>query len=130
MENLSQLIEIVSKKVARDQKGTWSQGSITYYQAMFAELVEVKEEMLSNRQCYLEDELGDILWVYMCMLKHLEVEGAISMDNILTRAVDKYTERVNGINNGLSWEDIKETQKKVLALEQQAILEKSDNNKT
>ena len=121
MQRIDELIEIAKRKIARDQKGTWSKGSQTYYQAMFSELEEVKEEISSNRKCYLEDELGDILWVYLCLLRNLEVEGAISMDNVFKRATDKYKERVDGINAGLSWEDIKETQNKRLKKEQEQM---------
>ena len=118
MQRIEELIEIAKKKITRDQQGTWSKGSQTYYQAMFSELEEVKEEIDSDRKCYLEDELGDILWVYLCMLRNLEVEGAISMDNVFTRATEKYQERVDGIEAGLSWQDIKAVQKKRLAKEQ------------
>ncbi|MEZ9302213.1 nucleotide pyrophosphohydrolase [Vibrio breoganii] len=115
MDTLKQLLEIAERKIERDQKGTWSKGSITYYQAMFDELEEVKAEMDSKRKCYLEDELGDILWVYMCLLKNLEAENSISATRVFERALSKYKERLDGINAGGSWADIKETQKQRLA---------------
>ncbi|MGR5122205.1 MazG nucleotide pyrophosphohydrolase domain-containing protein [Vibrio harveyi] len=117
MDILKQLLEVAERKIERDQKGTWSKGSITYYQAMFDELEEVKEEMDSERKCYLEDELGDILWVYMCLLKNLEAEDSISAERVFDRALSKYKERLDGINAGGSWTEIKETQKQRLAEE-------------
>ncbi|ULF81142.1 hypothetical protein [Vibrio alginolyticus] len=48
MNNISPLLELANAKVIRDQKGTWSKGSITYYEAMFEELLEVKAEVDSN----------------------------------------------------------------------------------
>ena len=122
MHRIEELIEVVKKKVERDQKGTWSKGSITYYQAIFDELEEVQKEMGKGYSCHLEDELGDIFWVYLCLLKHLEVEGAISMDNIFSRVLIKYKARVDGINAGLSWDEIKKTQKKALNDEQSKII--------
>ncbi|HBH7911981.1 TPA: nucleotide pyrophosphohydrolase [Vibrio parahaemolyticus] len=117
MDTLKQLLKVAERKIERDQKGTWSKGSITYYQAMFDELEEVKAEMDGARLCYLEDELGDILWVYMCLLKNLEAEGTISAERVFERALSKYKERLDGINAGESWSEIKETQKQRLAEE-------------
>ena len=117
MDTLKQLLEVAERKIERDHKGTWSEGSITYYQAMFDELEEVKEEMDSGRKCYLEDELGDILWVYMCLLKNLEAEDSISAERVFDRALSKYKERLDGINAGGTWTEIKETQKQRLAEE-------------
>lgn len=120
MQRIEELIEIAKRKNEFDQKGTWSKGSKTYYQAMFEELEEVKEEIDSERRCYLEDELGDILWVYLCLLRNLEVEEKISMDSVFSRAIEKYKERVGGIEAGSSWSDIKKVQNKRLAKEQKA----------
>ncbi|CAH6919864.1 MazG domain-containing protein [Vibrio chagasii] len=121
MKDLSKFIEVVTTKVARDKRGTWSQGSVTYLEAMYAELKEVETEIESEKKCYLEDELGDILWVYLCMLYHMENEGKIDVQSVFARAEQKYTERVNGIESGMSWEVIKTIQKERLAQEQQAI---------
>ncbi len=118
MHRIEELIKIVKMKVQRDKKGTWSEGSVTYFQAMFDELEEVRQELNSDQNCYLEDELGDILWVYLCFLQHLDEEGSISMDNVFTRALDKYKTRVEGINAGIPWNEIKKKQKKALQEEQ------------
>jgi len=115
---LTPLIEIVKLKILRDQKGTWSKGSQTYLDALFDEIEEVKNELSSGRQCFLEDELGDILWVYLCFIHNLEVEGKIAMNSVFKRSINKYKERVNGINNGVPWNEIKEKQKTALAKEQ------------
>lgn len=110
LENIKRLLDVAKEKIARDQKGTWSKGSVTYFEAMFHELEEVKAELESGRQCYLEDELGDILWVYLCLLRNLEVEGKVSVEKVFERSYQKYEERVTGINSGRSWSDIKKAQ--------------------
>lgn len=115
---LDKLLQVVDKKIIRDQKGTWSKGSVTYYEAMFDELREVKAEIESGRQCYLEDELGDILWVYLCMLKHMEVEGKISFEQVFERSLEKYQARMSGMEIGKSWELIKQEQKESLKKQQ------------
>ncbi|MGX1927164.1 MazG nucleotide pyrophosphohydrolase domain-containing protein [Vibrio sp. NH-7] len=117
MNSFKQLLELAEKKIERDKKGTWSKGSITYFQAMFDELEEVKTEMDSGRNCYLEDELGDILWVYLCLLKNLESEIEINAERVFKRAQQKYSERLNAINTGGSWSEVKERQKELLAQE-------------
>jgi len=115
---LNNLIDVVKTKIIRDQKGTWSEGSNTYLNALIDEINEVKEELSSGRQCFLEDELGDILWVYLCFVHNLEVEGKVSMSKVFERSLIKYRERVNGINNGACWDEIKKKQKLALELEQ------------
>ncbi|PMH09504.1 MazG nucleotide pyrophosphohydrolase domain-containing protein [Vibrio splendidus] len=125
MNNLEKLQKIVSEKVARDIKGTWSKGSSTYLEAMYAELKEVEDEIEAGRQCHLEDELGDVLWVYLCMLEHLELEERISMERVFQRSEKKYSERVKAITSGGSWESVKTIQKKALDNEQ-----KSTNNRS
>ena len=115
---LDPLIEIVKKKTIRDQNGTWSKGSITYLNAMLDEIDEVKNELSSGKQCFLEDELGDILWVYFCFIHNLEREGKVSIPSIFSRSHKKYKERIEGISNGGSWDKIKEKQKSELAAEQ------------
>jgi NTP pyrophosphatase (non-canonical NTP hydrolase) len=115
---LDKLVDVVKTKIIRDKKGTWSEGSNTYLNALFDEINEVKEELSSGKQCYLEDELGDILWVYLCFVHNLEVEGKVSMSKVFERSFIKYNERVNGINNGECWDEIKEKQKIDLEIEQ------------
>jgi NTP pyrophosphatase (non-canonical NTP hydrolase) len=113
-DDITQLLNVVKAKIERDQKGTWSEGSNTYYKAMFDELAEVEAEIVSNRRCFLEDELGDVLWVLMCLLRNLEVEDKINMERVFKRALNKYEERVTGINAGKDWADIKQKQKNEL----------------
>lgn len=115
---LDKLMEVVRSKITRDQKGKWSKGSITYFEALTDEMKEVKVELSSGKQCYLEDELGDLLWVYLCFVHNLEVEGKVSMSKVFERSLLKYQERVNGINNGECWEKIKEKQKLRLKAEE------------
>lgn len=55
------------------------------------------EEIPKSRQCYLEDELGDVLWDYLNILTALEKE--------------------QGIESGKRWADIKAQQKAALAIE-------------
>lgn len=84
---------------------------------MGKEIEEVREELDSGRQCYLEDELGDVLWDYLNLLYNLEDEGKISLISVFKRASKKYDERIATIANGGSWASIKEKQKARLAKE-------------
>lgn len=124
-DKILELRKVSRLKLERDLKGTWSQGSKTYFNAIYDELLEVKAEINNNRQCFLEDELGDILWDYMCLLQHLENENKINFDNVFHRAVEKYSERIHGINRGEEWDDIKIRQKEKITKEQQFLDEKT-----
>lgn len=91
--------------------------SETYLDAIIWEVEESKEEHKKNNSVYLEDELGDILWTYLNSIYFLEKEGLIDMDQVFKRCIKKYTQRTNGMRDGISWYDIKDIQKEELKKE-------------
>lgn len=113
-KELTILQSVAERKIKRDQKGNWSKGSITYLEALKDEIEEVEAEFKGHKRCFLEDELGDLLWVYLCLIENLEVEGKISKAKVFERSSTKYQERIDGIENGLNWSDIKKVQKERL----------------
>ena len=115
MKEFDKLLAIAKRKAKFDETNTWSHGSITYLAEIKNEVDEVLEEMPKHRQCYLEDELGDILWDYLNVLTALEKERRIDTKAVLERACRKYQERVSGIETGKEWSEVKEKQK--IALE-------------
>ncbi len=114
---LEQLQLIARQKAQRDLQGSWFKGSTTYLDALQDEIAEVKDELCLNRQCFLEDELGDLLWNFVCTLEHLERERRISKTAVFRRAKKKYAERVTERSVGESWEEIKIRQKRELLIE-------------
>lgn len=122
LDNLKQLIQTVKVKEQIDQKNDWSNGSETYFEEMQKEIQETLVEYKSNKQVYLEDELGDILWDYLNLLTNLEKENKIeSIEKIFQRANKKYTQRVTGIQNGTGWDKVKQIQKQELKQEQENL---------
>jgi len=124
MDYIDQLLEIVKRKNTVDSNGNWSNGSSTYLAEIEKELVEVKEELPLNRRCFLEDELGDVLWDYLNILVNLEGEGKIELTNVLARASKKYEERVSGTEEGIRWVDTKSKQKAELEAEHDLAMQK------
>lgn len=118
VENFQKLLKIAERKSKFDQGNSWSNGSETYLSEIIKEVQEVMEEIPKKRNCYLEDELGDVLWDYMNILLALEKESNISIPSVLNRACEKYEERISGIESGELWATIKERQKIALANEQ------------
>ncbi|MRI34607.1 nucleotide pyrophosphohydrolase [Endozoicomonas sp. OPT23] len=116
-ERFDALLATVNIKNQIDLGSDWSNGSETYFSELKSELDEVAEELESGRRCYLEDELGDVLWDYLNLLTSLEQEGRISIESVLERADRKYHERISGIQQGKSWKQVKEQQKGKLAKE-------------
>ena len=94
-ELLKQLQDIATIKSQRDLQGSWFKGSSTYLDALVEEVTEVKEEITLGRQAFLEDELGDLLWNFVCLIEHLEVDKKIDKERVFRRAVKKYSERVD-----------------------------------
>lgn len=115
--HFSSLFDIARRKAKYDNTNTWYRGSETYFDALYQELEEVGEEITQTRLCYLEDELGDVLWNYLNLLMALEKEQGIDPTSVLSRAVNKYQQRVNTIENNGSWADVKAEQKRKLQQE-------------
>jgi hypothetical protein len=59
-----------------------------------------------------------LLWDYLNLLLALESETEIQLESVLERACIKFEQRVNGLENGISWSDIKARQKASLTEEQ------------
>lgn len=118
MRSFQTLLNIARRKNHFDQTNPWAEGSSTYLREIQKEIQEVAEEIEQDRQPYLEDELGDVLWDYLNLVLSLEKEKGIKLEDVLERAARKYEERVSGIENGILWKETKEKQKAALKQEQ------------
>ena len=121
MKHFATLLLIARRKAVIDADSKWSEGARTYLGEMNNEITEVCAELSSERQCYLEDELGDVLWDYVNALVALEKSHGISVEKVLQRACRKYEERISGIENGELWKDIKARQQLALEKEQKDV---------
>ncbi|MDN2661967.1 MazG nucleotide pyrophosphohydrolase domain-containing protein [Psychromonas sp. 14N.309.X.WAT.B.A12] len=117
MQEFDKLMAIAKRKALLDEHSQWANGAETYLTEIKNEVDEVIEEMPKNRQCFLEDELGDVLWDYLNVLTALQKEMGINPTAVLKRACDKYEQRVSGLEAGKTWTDIKEEQKQALQKE-------------
>lgn len=122
LHKFSEILTLVHDKAVIDESENWCKGSSTYFDEIKKELDEVHEELIKNRNVYLEDELGDVLWDYLNLLKNLEKEGKIELENVFERCNKKYSERLIGRKNGELWNDIKKKQKEELEKEQKNII--------
>lgn len=111
MQHIDKLIEIAKRKSEIDKDNSWYQGSSTYLVEIKKEVDEVVEEIPKDRLCYLEDELGDVLWDYLSIVLSLGKEKGVRLESIIERACRKYEERISAIENGISWDEIKQKQK-------------------
>ncbi len=117
MKQLDILLNIAKRKSNIDQTNDWSNGSETYLSEIKSEIDEVIEEIPKNRLCFLEDELGDVLWDYLNVVIALEKESGVDVNSVLNRACKKYEERISGLENGKLWNDTKAKQKSELEKE-------------
>jgi NTP pyrophosphatase (non-canonical NTP hydrolase) len=115
--HLEQIFALIDEKISIDRKSTWSHGSSTYFSEIHKELDEVAQELKKGRRVYLEDELGDVLWDYLNLLKNLDMEDRINMTKVFERCCKKYTERLTHDQ----WHIIKKRQKARLQEEQERV---------
>ena len=103
---------------------------MTYFDWIKDELEEVKAEIMDNNSVYLEDELWDIFWDYLCLLHALENEWKItSVEKVFKRSYAKFSGRVWVDWDGwFEWDKVKAKQKEELKKEHDKIYNKSDIN--
>lgn len=95
----------------------------TFIDWLIAEIDEVKVEFEEEKRVFLEDELGDVFWDYICLLDSLELNGKISKQKVFERCYRKFSERLNvidGSDNG-DWQQVKKKQKEILMSEQNSL---------
>lgn len=120
MDHFAQLLAIVRRKAVFDRNNPWYTGPESYLNGLHGEVAEVLEEIAQARTCYLEDELGDLLWNCLNAIVALEKSTDVRLEAVLARACRKFEGRVAWLEAGLSWQEIKETQKAELAEEHAA----------
>lgn len=91
----------------------------TFFTEILKEIQEAKDEVKENNSVYLEDELGDIFWDYLCLIETLKREWKIeSTENVFKRCYKKFSWRIDEetwVNR--DWQAVKKAQKEELKKE-------------
>lgn len=131
-EKIKKLCELSDKRLCifleNREKHKFYQWYKTYLDWIIDEIEEVKDEIKKDNHVYLEDELWDIFWDYLCLLNSLKKEWYISsVENVFERSFKKYTQRLNieTWENNWTWDEVKKLQKEKLKKEMDDFL----NNK-
>lgn len=131
MKNLIEKITKLSESRIQefiDTKNSWYKWHETYLEWIDNEFKEMKNEIKIDNSVYLEDELWDIFWDYMCLLSSLKQEWLISSEKkVFERCWKKFSERIWAVRKSVPWQDwiwkkIKAGQKIELKNEQEKIL--------
>ena len=117
-EKIKQILMLAKRKAEIDKTRNWSRGSETFFEEIKKEIEEAEIEAKNQKQIFLEDELGDIFWDYMNLLVNLENEKKINFEKVFERSTKKYAQRINAIEDNISWDKIKKIQKEELKKEQ------------
>jgi len=120
MKNIVKIKDLAKSRIEEfiETKNPWYKWSKTYIEWIDDEWEEVQEEIKENNSVYLEDELWDLFWDYMCLLNSLEKEWKISsVDKVFERSYKKFSERISAVREsipwqGWIWDKIKQKQKK------------------
>lgn len=110
MADLTTLLDIARRKREYDKTNPWYEGPESYLRGIGHEVEEVLAELEQGELHDLEAELGDVLWDTLNAILALEKTHGVSMASILERTTVKYDERITGIENGLTWAEVKRQQ--------------------
>ncbi len=108
MQNIVKIKELAKSRIQEfiDTKNSWYKGHKTYIEWIDDEWKEVKDEINPKNCVYLEDELWDLFWDYMCLLNSLEQEWLISsQEKVFERCYKKFSERIEAVRKSIPWQD-------------------------
>lgn len=115
LKNIEKIIALSKKRInyLHNVDNRWFyKWNKTYINAIIEELEEVKKEIKENNSIYLEDELWDVFWAYICLLNSMEEEWLINKKKVFERSYNKFSERIwPDWNWWRNWEEIKNKQK-------------------
>jgi len=118
MENIIKIKKLSKDRIKEfvENWHEWYKWNKTYVESIIEEIDEMKYEIKPNNSVYLEDELWDIFWNYMCLLNSFEQEWLISnQEKVFERCYKKFSERIEEVrkvhpNEASTWKKIKEKQ--------------------
>ena len=121
MENFKKLIELVEIKNRIDiKRGEEKYLDINWaLDEIISEVQEVRDEIKESNHTYLDDELADILWGWLMLVKKTNYKNLSSdIKSITDKALIKYSQRITPLNGDKQdykrWKEVKEIQKRRL----------------
>lgn len=126
-KDLRELMRIVEKKFEhlqenKHKKTDWINNEEWYSHKIYLdwlinEIEEVKQEIKKDNSIFLEDELWDVLWVYLNLIYFLDKEWYIDHKNVFKRSLNKFAWRFDWIYSWITWWETKKKQKEELKKE-------------
>jgi NTP pyrophosphatase (non-canonical NTP hydrolase) len=121
MENFKKLIELVEVKNRIDiKRGEEKYLDINWaLDEIISEVQEVRDEIKESNHTYLDDELADILWGWLMLVKKTNYKNLSSdIKSIADKALIKYSQRITPLKGDKQdykrWKEVKEIQKRRL----------------
>ena len=131
LETIKKIIDLSKKRInyLHNVNDRWFyKGYKTYIKAIREELKEAKDEIKKHNNVYLEDELWDVFWCYLCLVHSLEEEKLIDKEKIFERCWKKFNERIKATwDDWANRYDVKEKQKKELKKEHEDLIKRLNN---
>jgi NTP pyrophosphatase (non-canonical NTP hydrolase) len=122
MENIVKIMNLSKKRINHlhnIDNCWWYEWYNTYLKEIINEIEETKEEIKEKNSVYLEDELWDIFWCYICLLNSLEQDKLINKEDVFKRCFNKFSERLwnSPRFESINWQETKKKQKEELKKE-------------
>ena len=122
LEHIEKILNLSEKRINHlhnIDNAWWYEWYRTYITWLKNELAEVEDEIREKNSVYLEDELWDLFWDFICLLNSLEQDGLISKERVFERCFKKYIERLwkSPLFEAVNWQETKKKQKEELRKE-------------
>lgn len=122
MENIVKIMKLSESRIDflhNKDNAWWYQWYNTYINAIKDELKEVEDEIKEKNSIYLEDEMWDIFWSFICLMNSLKQDKLIDKNKVFERCLKKYEWRLwSDVNfKDMNWQETKKQQKEELLKE-------------
>lgn len=118
IEKIKNLVKI-RMDFLKNNESSFFKWNETFFEEILKEIQEAKAEVKENNSVYLEDELWDIFWDFLCLVETLKNEWKItSLEKIFERCYTKFSWRIDENTwKSRDWQEVKKKQKEELKKE-------------
>lgn len=129
ISDFEKTLVLVNKKVELDRNWKCEDADINLaFEWLINEIKEAEEEYVEGKKVYLEDELWDVIWCFLRIVNMLNRDGKINSQRIFERAIKKYSQRMEWIDENTSWEERKRQWREVKKIQKAELKQEQEKS--